>query len=103
MYGFCGADYSEAYAPASFHRVTKNGLMHIVPSPFNTGKGNPNDASTSSAGEAAMRNFFKVFYDSGCDRKYKNSADYLLSMFAGVMHTLFPMHIPFWITSHDDG
>jgi len=50
-----------------------------------------------------MAEFFNAFYDHGCDRKYKNAADYLLSMFAGVMHVLFPIDVPIWVLSHDDG
>lgn len=106
IYGFCGAGYSQGSASPAFHRLTEKGIMHLIPCPVGTsspGSDDERSAAERSVGGRAMADFFNAFYDNGCDRKYKNAADYLLSMFAGVIHVLFPMDVPIWILSHDDG
>ncbi|KAL6073093.1 Leucine-rich repeat-containing protein 74A [Balamuthia mandrillaris] len=107
--GFCGPHYYTV-APTSFHRLLRRGLMHVI---YTNTDGKDYDewmASSSSSSESSAIEeenigdaFLISFYNSGCEKKWKNAADYMLSMYAGVLHRLLPTYVPFTIVSHDDG
>lgn len=100
IYGFCAANYLRS-APESLHTVRETNLLHLIfatpqersPVQQDNNKTSEEVNEQQEKETPTMRNhdagpamkggkFLGSYYEHGCEKKYKNSADYVLAMYA---------------------